>query len=125
MSKVFQYVIIDQLMTFLTDNKLFCMEQFDFRPGHSTELVALRLIDHLTTEIDNSNVPTNIYIDLLKAFASLNHSILLKKLNHYGISGCSHNLFVVIYRTDYNTLTLLVKCRQNCLYQLVSLRDLS
>ena len=93
MSKVFEYVIFDQLMTFLTDNKLFCMEQFGFRPGHSTELAALRLVDHLTTEMDNSNVPTNIYIDLSKAFDSLNHSILLKKLNHYGISGCSHKLF--------------------------------
>ena len=93
MSKVFEYVIFNQLMTFLTDNKLFCMEQFGFRPGHSTELAALRLVDHLTTEMDNSNVPTNIYIDLSKAFESLNHSILLKKLNHYGISGCSHKLF--------------------------------
>ena len=49
-------------MTFLTDDKLFCMEQFGFRRGHSTELAALRLVDHLTTEMDNSNVPTNIYI---------------------------------------------------------------
>ena len=73
-------------MTFLTDNKLFCMEQFGFRPGHSTELAALRLVDRLTIEMDNSNVPTNIYIDLSQAFHSLNHSILFKKLNHYGIS---------------------------------------
>ena len=64
-------------MAFLTDNKLFCMEQFGFRMGHSIELAALRLVDHLTTEMDNSNVPTNtnIYIDLSKAFDSLNHSI--------------------------------------------------
>ena len=64
MSKVFEYVILDQLITFLTDKKLFCKEQFGFRPGHSTELAALRLVDHLTTEMENSNVPTNIYIDL-------------------------------------------------------------
>ena len=49
-------------MTFLTNNYLFCMEQFGFRPGHSTELAALRLVDQLRTEIDNSKVPTNIYI---------------------------------------------------------------
>ena len=51
MSKIFQYVTFDKLMTFPTDNKLFCMEQFGFRPGHSTELAVLRLVDHLTTVI--------------------------------------------------------------------------
>ena len=34
-------------MSFLTDNQLFCVEQFGFRLGHSTELAALRLVDHL------------------------------------------------------------------------------
>ena len=93
MSKIFEYVIFNQLIPFLNDNQLFCMEQFGFRPGHSTELAALRLVDHLTNEINNFNVPINIYIDLSKAFHSLNHSILLNKLRHYGISGCSYELF--------------------------------
>ena len=62
MSKIFEYAIFDQLMSFLTDKQLFCVEQFGFRPGHSTELAALRLVDHLTNEMDNFNVPTNIYI---------------------------------------------------------------
>ena len=48
MSKVCENVIFNQLMSFLTDNQLFCVEQFGFRPGHSTELAALRLVDHLT-----------------------------------------------------------------------------
>ena len=61
-------------MTFLTDNKLFCMEQFGFRHYHSTKLTALRLVDHLTTEIDDSNVPTNKSIDFSKAFDSLNYT---------------------------------------------------
>ena len=62
MSKIFEYVIFDQLMSFLTDKHFFCIEQFGFRPGHSTKLAALRLVDHLTNEIDNFNVPTIIYI---------------------------------------------------------------
>ena len=79
-------------MSFLTDQQLFCMEQFGFRPGHSIELAALRLVDHLSNEMDTFNVPINIYIDLSKAFDSLNHSILLNKLSHYRISGCSNKL---------------------------------
>ena len=49
-------------MSFLTNNQLFCMGQFGFRPGHSTELAALRLVNHLTNDRDNFNVSINIYI---------------------------------------------------------------
>ena len=62
MFKVFEYVIFDQLLTFLTDNKLFFIKQFGFRLGHSTELAVLCLVDHLITEMNNSNVPINICI---------------------------------------------------------------
>ena len=62
MSKIFEYVMFHQLMSFLTNTQLFCIEQFGFRPGHSIELADLRLVDHLTNEIDKFNVPTNIYI---------------------------------------------------------------
>ena len=62
MSKVFEYVIFNQLLSVFIDNQLFCMEQFGFRRGHSTELAALRLVDHITNEMDNFNVPINIYI---------------------------------------------------------------
>ena len=42
--------------------------------------------------MDNYNVPTNIYLDLSKAFDTLNFDILLNKLDHYGIQGCSNRL---------------------------------
>ena len=64
------YKIFDQLITFLTDNKLFCMEQFGFRPGHSTELAALRLVDHLTT----------ILIDTLQARASFDSLVFCNNI---------------------------------------------
>ena len=79
-------------MSFLTDQQLSRMQQFGFRPGHSTELTDLRLVDHLTNEMDNFNIPINIYIDFSKVFDSLTQSILLNKLSHYGISGCFNEL---------------------------------
>ena len=91
-SKIFEYVIFFQLMEYFTINNLFCMQQFGFRPGHSTELAALRLINHIIKQMDNMKVPINIYIDLSKAFDTLDHSILLSKLDYYGICGSEHSL---------------------------------
>ena len=88
------------------------MKQFGFSPGHSTELAALRLVNHFTNEMDNFNVPINIYINVSKAFDSLNHFILLNKLYLVVL----RSYFVVICRTDYNSLILMVKCPQNWLY---------
>ena len=79
------------MLGYFRNNKLLCMDQFGFRPGHSTELAALRLVDHLITQMDKCRVPTNIYSDLSKAFDTLNHDILLQKLKYYGITGTSVN----------------------------------
>ena len=91
-SKIFEYIIFKQLYTYMNDNKLFSIEQYGFRTGHSTELAALHLVNDLTKQMDTGKDPTNIYIDLSKAFDTLDHSIWLDKLNYYGIRGVANNL---------------------------------
>ena len=98
-SKIFENVMAAQLMDYFTTNNLFCIQQFGFRPGHSTELAALKLANHLIAELDNCKIPTNIYIDLSKAFDTLNFDILLKKLEHYGINESAKRL-IHSYLTD-------------------------
>ena len=70
------------------------MKQYRFRPGHSTELAVARLVDYLISQMDNYCTPTNVYIDLSKAFntCTLNHNILLSRLQYYGITGCPNDL---------------------------------
>ena len=81
-SKIFENVMAAQLV----DYNLFCIQQFGFRPEYSKELAALRLANHLITEMDNYKVPIDIYIYVSKAFDALNFDIFLKKLEHYGIN---------------------------------------
>ena len=81
MSKIFEDVIFYQLFDYMSINNLIAIEQFGFRTGHSTELAAIQLVDLLTKPLDMGEVPTNKYIDLSKAFDTLDNSISLAKLN--------------------------------------------
>ena len=92
MSKLYEYAISDQLTQYLIDNNLFSSNQYDFRAQHSTELVALNVVDRLTYLIDQGIIPLNIYVDLSKAFYTLNFEILLDILAHYGVLGKSYSL---------------------------------
>ena len=78
-SKIFEKVIHLQLSGYLENNNLINPNQYGFRKKHSTELALLHLVDHLNYEIDMGRTPLNIYLDLSKAFDTLNHHILLSK----------------------------------------------
>ena len=86
LSKVFERVIFNQLYLYLDHNNLLSEEQYGFRANHSAELAAINLADYIVQEIDRKLTPVNIYIDLSKAFDTLNFDILLCKLHYYGIT---------------------------------------
>ena len=54
----------------------------------------MELIDRITHELDLGNTPINIYIDLSKAFDTLDHNILISKLQHYGFKGAALQLLI-------------------------------
>ena len=78
-SKVVEKVISDQLNEFFVQHKLLFDHQYGFRSGHSTEHAALELTDRIITNIDNKKSPLNIFLDLSKAFDTLDHRILAGK----------------------------------------------
>ncbi len=66
--------------TFIQSQNIFYKNQYDFREGHSTELATLELIDRIIQEMDLGETPFNVYLDLSKAFDTIDHAILLHKL---------------------------------------------
>ena len=83
----FNYLIV------FTQNKLFYHSQYGFREDHSTELAALELVDRIHLDLDKRKYPITIYMDLSKAFDTLDHNILLNKLKYYGVKNTELSWF--------------------------------
>ena len=92
-SKIFERVMFNQLYSCFIENDLLYSSQYGFRKGNSTEFAVLEIIDRIVLDLDKGETPINVYLDLSKAFDTLNHKILLEKLSHYGINDVALNMF--------------------------------
>ena len=80
------------MLEYFSVNKLLSSHQYGFMPNRSTETAALELMDRNITAMNDQLTPINIYLDLSKAFDSIDHNILASKLKYYGIQGMALNL---------------------------------
>ena len=93
-SKIFEKIVYNQIYNYLTENELLFISQYGFRENHSTELAVTEFVDTVYKHLDNSNNPLAVFMDLSKAFDTIDHDILTTKLRHYGILGNELNWFI-------------------------------
>jgi len=75
-------------------NNILYKYQFGFRKFFSiTYLALIEVIDNLVQNMANGNTSVGVYLDLQKAFDTVNHQILLAKMNNYGVRGTVHDWF--------------------------------
>ena len=76
-----------RLYSFLDEHNILFKNQFGFRKNNSTSFALIQITEKIKETIDKKKYGCGIFIDLRKAFDTVNHEILLKKLEHYGIRG--------------------------------------
>src|SRR5688572_16715228 len=83
----------DRLISYINHKQLLYPLQHGFQPGHSTSMSLLDIQERISKSMDMNDFSIGIFLDLAKAFDSVDHSILLTKLQHYGIRGLSLDWF--------------------------------
>ena len=83
-SKVLEKLVYDQLYHYLNDNKLLSSCQSGFRSLHSTITALLEATNSWSVNIDNGFLNGVVFIDLKKAFDTIDHEIILRKMSYFG-----------------------------------------
>jgi hypothetical protein len=86
-SKIMEKVVSIRLSRFLNDHEILSPTQFGFRKSHSTIHPLILFANKITTALNKKEHSIAIFCDLRKAFDTVNHEILLKKLSDLGVRG--------------------------------------
>ena len=115
LAKVFEKLINKQLLHYFETNNLFYDEQYGFRKKYSTKLSLASLANDMSKSLDEGKITLGVFIDFRKAFDTINHNILCKKLEYYGVKGL-HLQWIRNYlsdRTQFVTYDGKLSCKKD------------
>ena len=113
-SKILEKVFHNRLMSFINDKQILNDSQFGFRKNMSTAMAIIELVEEITTAIDEGKTTVGVFIDLKKAFDTVDHNILAKKLEHYGIRGLAKD-WVCSYLENRRQYVCINNSNSDCL----------
>ena len=91
LNKILEKVMYKRFINFIENKNILHHSQYGFRQQHSTQHAILDIVNKIQANIDKKEFTCGIFIDLKKAFDTVDHTILLCKLQHYGFRGIIHD----------------------------------
>ena len=122
--KILEKLMYKRVYNFLTENNTIYDLQFGFRQIFSTSHALINLTKNKRQALDEKYIGCGIFVDLHKAFGTVDHEILLAKLDYYGICGISNNWFKS-YLSNRKQFVSINGCDSGLAEIVVSLRVLS
>lgn len=116
-SKIFEKLTLNRMNSFIMKYDLLTPSQFGFRKGCSTTHAIIKLLTHVTQAYHRRQYSACFFLDLRKAFDTVDHRILLQKLEHYGFRGHCYKYLKSYYQNrnqyvhlnGHNSITMTVK----------------
>ena len=87
LSKIYEKLIYRRIYDYLNRYNFIYNKQFGFRSNYSTNHALISITEHIRERLDSGHYVCGVFVDLEKAFDTVNHEILCEKLNHYGLRG--------------------------------------
>ena len=113
-SKVLEKLFGDRLDLFVEKNTLLTENQYGFRANRSPSMALIDLTEQIIKNIDNKFYTVGVFVDLKKAFDTIDHNILIRKMTKYGFRGVVSN-WLESYITDREQIVQLGNYKSGCL----------